>query len=750
MTNPYLVGSPPSYLGGPDRRIITSGGSRGIDLTYFDKVKPPAPELAQPIAEANEFYVAAGATWTYQPAHRYRVTTGVWFKSYGPDCVQVNPRTGYITFNTNLMPVVRGYRAAQTLHIGVKLRNSAGVSEAVYIVHIGKISSEIHRVGPTRTHTNLLSLMTAGTVLTGHTVVVDDGTYTGDSNRMYLTGGGSMRMFPGGTAAKYTDIIGRTPGEWIFDGQNVSANAVSLAGDEPSADWNNDGRVAGSYRNWTQIQGLRTINCTGSSISAGYCAYVIFRHIWPGDAKSFSGTHSVSVTHFDRCHHILGEYVHCMGYGRYLMSSYQATDIVFKRCVGFFAPYFGDEPNISAVSFYRARRCYAINCSSVGNKMSRVYLPSWSKPTNQYTTDIFQVASTGALSYSYDNHFIRPLIIGGSSGAFHSAVAEVSASEWGFTANDPFVWDLDYEDGVWSEHGLLTGYMARLYNGTFGKLNGLAGIGNTAHINGGRTKRFYDCIWHDESATLPHTDHWANVGGELYEDGCSRGNFTGTVLGPTAAGYPATHVQTNAKTVVGSIANGLQYPGRFEAGSVLGTDGVIGARQTTRLISVQGTFLDDPDFMTEITGPNGNLFPHCGADRAVAIRRAYTFYHAPSGMPMFYGNTQVGAEGEEYEYYVNTTIRESSFPVFADAQAFVDGTTKVFIAWLPFPDKYKNRYTGFTIYRNGTSIGTAEFLENTFIDSSPVAVGTDTYTIVAHHASDGASGHSSPVTARAV
>lgn len=741
MANPQLVGLPPTYTTAT-RRVVTSGGTGGINLVYFNQVIPAKPDLVQPSGDANEFTVAHGATFTYTPVFKNEVTQGIFYKTYGPDCVTINPLTGVIKLNTNLMPLVQGYRATQSVYVGFGQRNVSGKSEVNLILHIG--TKTVHRIGPTRTYTSHQSLVASGLVASGDTVIVDSGTYTGLSNRLCYTGS-SLQMYPGGTAQKYTDIMARIPGEWVFDGQGTQSNAIYLSGTEASVDWNNDGILIGnSNRNWTQIQGIRTKNCTGSSIGATYCAYIIYRYCWPGDALYNVSTHNVSVTDFNRSRDCIGEYIHCMGYGRYLCSSYQSNNIVFRRCIGRFAPYYGTEPCISGVSFYRARRCYAMNCWVLDSQLSPVYTPN--RGGNVYTTDAFQIASTGALAFSYDNHFLRCGAIKINTGFLHSAAAEVGANEWGYTANDFFGWDALMEDGGLSEHGIMTGYMSRLYNATIGKVRSATVNTTPSWIVGGREKRIYNSIFHDIDAGEPFYDHWANVGAECYEDNTSLGNFAGALRGPNAGAYPATLIQTNIKNYIGSIANGLQYPGRFEPGPIL-SDGTLGARNTMKAIGVLGTFYGDADFTAEV---GMNIFPLPGSDLIQKCMNEYYFYNVASGMPAFFGNTGLGATGEEVEYWVNTSIRPSTFPILVEAQQYVEGTTKVEISWMPFPQSKTNSYLGFKIYRNGTQIGTTEFRVHRFVDETPTAPGTDVYTVVAMHVTDLDSGHSYPVTAKAV
>lgn len=752
MANAFLNG-PPETLISVNRRLVTSGGARGIYLPTLDRRRPAAPELTQ--LEDNEFYVANGAMFTWQPAHRYRVTTGHYRKSYGPDCVSVNPITGQVKFNTALMPLAKGYRQDQTVHIGVELSNVSGISETVIVLHIGKLAANIHRVGPTRTYTTLNALAVSGVFQPGDTVVIDQGVYTGVNNTLVFREGALGTQLPGGTNQRYTNIIGRVPGEWVFDGEGVNLSAIYIYGNEASADWDNTW-VGSVNRNWTMISGLKTIRCKADSIGGAFCSYVVVRNCWPGDACAYGGdgSHNVSNIDWHRCHDILVEESFVYGYGRYNFSSYESNQVVYRRCSARWTPYWGRQPASSGFSFYRARYCTAQNCWVLDCQLDPSWKPRMGSP--QYTTDAFQIASTGVYAFSHSNEFNRCGAIGIDTGFLHAASYGLTPTQWAYTAREFFGMDAVFNHGKDSEHGIMTGYKARMYNSTVMRARWPAGTNSAGAIIQGDQKQIYDSLFHDIGldetgvlqSTTPFFAHWANDSGRVHFERSSLSNFAGPKLSTVAAGYPATLVEVSPLTILGTRENGLQYPGRIEPGSALDVAG-IGAKNTLKNWGKLGTYYGDPEFDVDA----GTLtFPLVGEAVTQRMYNEYTYNEPLSGLPIFRGNYGIGAAGENISYWAHSRIRDSVFPLHVAAQEFDDaGTPKVRVSWLRHPDKYKGKYLGFKVYRNAESspfaIVTGE--ETDAVDPAPIAIGTDVYTVVAMHHGDSDSGHSHPVTAMA-
>lgn len=709
---------------------------------------PPAPNLSQP--SDNEIYVANGSTLTYQPVHSGSVVSGHWRKTYGPDCVNVNPRTGLITFPTAWMPNVNGSnKPNQSVYIGAELVNASGRSEVVMIVHIGKSAGQIKRVGASRTHTTHQALITSGTVSSGDTIVVDSGTYTGSANAI-IPG----NAYPAGTATQYTDIIARIPGQWVFDGTWTQDHAINLQGNTPAPDgWDNSGQGV-TNRAFTQFQGIRTIRCNAASLRTLHTHHIVFRYCWPGDAKDYSDDHNTSVTDIHNSSDVLLEYVHCYGYGRYLISSYQSVRVIARRCIGRVTPYWGGQPHHSFVSFYRAQYCYAQNCWGIDSQLDTTYLPSWLKTADQYTTDAFQIASTDAYDYSHSNVFDRCGVTKIATGVLHAASYLLTAGQWCYTAREIYGQNILLRNGVWSEHGIMTGYRSRLYNSTFLDISFPAGTNTDGLIITSDAKEMYDILINRADARIGGSpsnlaaayEYWAHTGATLRAERVSLGDWNGPKTGSIVSGYPASLTEVSPSTIQATIANGQAYPGRVEAGSALAAT-TLGARSTMKNKGVLGTFYGDADFEAEV----GLLtFPLPGEAITQSIYNGYTFYDAASGMPSFSGNYGVGASGENISYWMHTQLRDSAFPLHVDAQTYDDGGTKVRLSWLTHPSNKLASYAGVKIYRNGSLLTTITGTNvNEHVDAAPPAPGTDTYSVVYMHASDGDSGHSYPIVAKA-
>ena len=717
-----------------DRSYITPSTNEGLIAFQY----PEKPDLAP--HSTGEAFVTNGGTFVYQPVHRYRATRGNWTVAYGPDDLRINPATGAVSLDTSLMPTVQGQRPNQSVYVGIRLTNRMGYDEMVFVLHIGKTAGQIKYIGPTRTHVSQSSLSLSGTVQAGDTVIIDDGTYGGADNVLGWANG-VHQQYPGGSAAGYTDVIAATPGKWIIDGEGTQSRGIHLVGDEATASWVNGGALAGSYRNYTQIQGVRTINHIGGAVFAGFCAYITFRYMWVGDSSDFGGTHGSTSISFTNSHHCIGEYLFPQGYGRYKLSTYQSDDVIYRRCVVRFTPYFGDEPATAGLSFYRARRCSAQNIYVLDSHQEEynMQLPPASR------TQAFQIASTEAYDYSYDNFFDRCAAIGVDTGFVHAFGNLVPLGELGVVVRDFVGFDSVIHHRTDQGRGLSDG-SAHMYHErcTFRDVNASRDPDDIGFIYGGNMRNFTRCILDRigindagivEAQRQLFYPFAQNGFSENRVDFCSITRFAGAM----ATWQSQAVFITNAIDIDATPTNGMRYLGRLEAGSPLALADC-GAQNTLLKRGKLGTFRDEPDFEYAIDEP---VFPLHGEELAHELMREYTFdvtgqSNAP---PPFDGNFGIALEGESFGDWILSRLGEPVFP--HDVTASV-GDTEATIRWKQPAPLHLPSYAGYKILRDGVQVGLASFLETEFTDTGLVNGTNYTYTIKSMHSLNGDSGESFP------
>jgi len=237
-----------------------------------------------------------------------------WTKDYGPDGVNVHPLTGQVSWDINPnMP-------SDSFHVGLKV---SGDSETIYtnfIVHVNK--SQVLTVGDEGDYPNIKLALKA--LQSGGTIVVLDGTYTGSNNFIGLTSGGAVQHPPSGTSLAYTTIMAKHPslavledgayirlhGQWpvsyvSFKGLFVKGGQMAVFGYGANKSESNDRHH--------HIKFIRNGVQGGLSVEDS------------GDTKSPFNAF--------RCDDILFENNYTFGGGRYKFTSYQSSNVVWRRNV---------------------------------------------------------------------------------------------------------------------------------------------------------------------------------------------------------------------------------------------------------------------------------------------------------------------------------------------------------------------------------------------------------------------------------
>jgi hypothetical protein len=231
-----------------------------------------------------------------------------WTKDYGPDEVCVDPLSGLVTWDIeNDMP-------SESFHIGIKAMSTIGSASLSFIVHAGV--NQVVTVGTNGDYPTIKSGMSE--LNSGGSLVVLDGTYTGEDNYIGRVNSGNLQHPPSGTEDAYTTIMSKHPGKvTLMDGAMVSLKG--LPGVKPVS--------------YAAIKGLFVID--GQIGAHGYPEDLNARHhhikFIRNGAQGGSGKAEPFNTSYSD--NILFENNYAFGGGRYKFTSYLASNIVWRRNV---------------------------------------------------------------------------------------------------------------------------------------------------------------------------------------------------------------------------------------------------------------------------------------------------------------------------------------------------------------------------------------------------------------------------------
>ncbi len=233
-----------------------------------------------------------------------------WTKNYGPDGVQVHPETGQVTWAINpSMP-------SESFHVGLKVSSKGDSVYVGLIVHVGVAPDKVITVGNNGDYQNLKAGMASLT--SGGTLVLLDGTYTGEDNYIGRVNSGNLQHPPSGIPSAYTTILAKHPGKAVLM-EEASVSLKGLPGFEPVS--------------YVAIKGLFVID--GQIGVHGFPEDATTRHhhikIIRNGAQGGSDKREPFNTSYSD--NILFENNYAFGGGRYKFTSYLASNIVWRRNV---------------------------------------------------------------------------------------------------------------------------------------------------------------------------------------------------------------------------------------------------------------------------------------------------------------------------------------------------------------------------------------------------------------------------------
>jgi len=233
-----------------------------------------------------------------------------WTKSYGPDDVLVHPETGEVTWDIDSdMP-------SESFHIGIKASAQTESVKLSFIVHVGISADKVLTAGDGGDYPNLKEGM--ANLTSGGTLVMLDGTYSGEDNLIGRVNSGNLQHPPSGTEGAYTTVMAKHPGSVVLmDGAMVSLKG--LPGYEPVS--------YAAFKGFFVIDGQ--VGAHGYPNDATTIPHHI-KFIRNGAQGGSDKREPFNTSYSDT---ILFENNYAFGGGRYKFTSYLASNLVWRRNV---------------------------------------------------------------------------------------------------------------------------------------------------------------------------------------------------------------------------------------------------------------------------------------------------------------------------------------------------------------------------------------------------------------------------------
>lgn len=302
----------PSAESPPDDESTLPPDQQG-PVSIYSLLRTSIVPIINPIADKTIYPRTTGQLFSYQPTiDNEDQLDGIvhWQLMYAPDGFTINPATGELNWP------IEDSLASESFHIGIKASGQHSEQNIRFILHLG--ISDIVTIGAGE---ELMTIKEGLKALpSGGTLVVKDGIYEGNDNYIGLTGPGSLQHPKSGNAQQLTTIMAEHIGEAILR----NGASVKIRGSNDNS-WSAVSYVAikGFFVENGQlaVQG----HDDGNSITRHH-------HIKIINNGATGVEHDSPFTAF-RSDDILFENNYAFGRGRYKFSSYEATNIVWRRNV---------------------------------------------------------------------------------------------------------------------------------------------------------------------------------------------------------------------------------------------------------------------------------------------------------------------------------------------------------------------------------------------------------------------------------
>jgi len=557
-----------------------------------------------------------------------------WQILYAPDGMKINPTSGELYWS------IDDALASESFHIGIKASAESSQQIIRFILHLG--ISDIITVGVGEDLTTIKAGLNA--LPAGGTLVIKDGDYEGNDNYIGLTGPGSLQHPKSGNAQQFTTVMAEHIGEVILR----NGAAVKIRGSNDNS-WPAVSYVAikGFFAEDGQfaVQG----HDDGNSITRHHHIKII--------NNGATGIEYDSPFTAFRSDDILFENNYAFGRGRYKFTSYQASNIVWRRNVARYdiGSYDG-EPKGTYSAYTTMNFLIANNIAVDADQPEFV---SSGEIAGEFTTPTTSGPSRGKMQRNIQLN--SEMIFGNmdeqiSNGSGGDSDVELSDMvSWNIRPTSKYVmtWGSAWFDHMTMGDITAQNFISEFFNGYHTNTRGLT---NSILHNFQNGNLFYGLSQQDEHLTIDRTVQRFGV------DRVNISNFTGT----EDSTYEPSTLQSisylNPVVTAENPAGALRYIVRSEANNNLSglTDDnkPLGATVMT-MIGKAGTFYGDPGYDQETNIP---MWPFPLEDIIKTKMQAYRFTgpiyadgdsgRTEVGQGDLSGNRGYAVEGQTLTHYV--------------------------------------------------------------------------------------------------
>lgn len=519
--------------------------------------------------------------------------------------------------------------------------------------------------------------------LGGNTIIVKDGVYTGDANRITNTS-----YPPYGSSGAWTIVKAEHDGGAIFDGEYARNMFYH---------WTSGDILTPKY--W-QFEGIVWCKNSDNNVALFYSSYVKFLRcgayeVGDGNTTNFQLGRNVS--------YILVENCYAYGSGRYKFATYYADHVIFRQCVGRLDRVNSPDGPIAVYSIYNSVDCEIQNSIALDSDQDQ----AWSN-TGGGRWGGFYVPANGVDSNRVN--VTRCVSLNNKLGGLQTDGGSYIARNIIF--QDCIVWNCSTDSG--GSVNLFRGLDNQILNCTFGEA-----VHDYYYINS------YDGIGYNNNTILKNSIIYDITGGTVFYDveSYDYNDYYANSNGPGLSAHdkvlnPIYHSATNP-------SGALKYLTRIEDGSSLsdqGEGGVDIGATVTKMIGKNGTLWGELDYNTE----QGNMWPFPIEDLIRTQMKAYNL----SGVNGDRGFCVNGQTLTKYIWeYLGNSIPDDIYGLPAPSNLIADAVSSstINLSWV---DNSANE-AGFKIERKSNIAGTFSMIAsvgpNISSYSNTGLSGNDTY-----------------------
>lgn len=398
-------------------------GNGNDDIANILPNNPAAPQI-EAIAD-QRLDLDGSRTYRFTPQITQNDENVFWRKAYGPDDLQVDAKTGTVEWT------IPDNTATESFHIGVSASNQYGSNIETWVLTLGK--GKVLYMGPHETYTNLTAALAQ--MSSGDTLIVRNGVYFGELNKMGDFGNRKRVGPPAGNLTAFTTVIAEDPGKVIFDSQGIENHTpFHLVGKSVHPDW---GHVSSpdSYdeRKYIALKGMVTKDAYAAGIRLDNVEHVKLVDMGVADAGRTSNRMSANV-YVSRSQYVVAEGLYLWGRGRYKLQFYRSSEAIARRIVARIDEYHGDEPLGGLVAYCSKNVRFQNNIVLDGN--AREF---WTNTKN--LINIYGVPATNCADYPENIVFERSIGLNTHLGLM-GTWADAQINEKPVIWRDMIGWDL--------------------------------------------------------------------------------------------------------------------------------------------------------------------------------------------------------------------------------------------------------------------------------------------------------------------